>query len=71
MLKLLFFLLFALSLIQKFIGTAWTEAQLGKSEVFRVAYVYIKPNLDLFFVLGLAWLIQKYLRQFVFGDYSK
>ncbi len=70
MIKFALIAIFALSVIEKFLGAAWTNAHIADSSILTFLYTYIKPQLDLFFVLGCAWIAQRLIRRFVFGDYS-
>jgi len=69
--KLIFYGLFAVSVVQKFIGSEKLAQEAAKAKVPDFVYGFLKPNLELVFILGCAWLIHKAIRRLIFGDYSR
>lgn len=65
MVKLIGYALFAVSVLEKvFPGITRDEA--AKSPVLALLYNWVRPNLELVFVLGCAWLFHCGLRVLVF-----
>lgn len=69
-LKILFWAIFGLSIVQKFFGSGVIDAEVRKSQTLTVIFRYIKPNLELVFVLGCAWLLHIYIRRLFLGDHT-
>ena len=70
MIRLALFVLFGVAVLEKVFGAAWTQSHIADSSILTFLYTYIKPQLDLIFVLGCAWVAQRFIRRFLFGDYS-
>jgi len=67
--RLIFYALFAVSVIQKFIGSEKLAQEAAKAKFPDFVYGFLKPNLELVFILGCGWLIHKAIRRFIFGEY--